>query len=148
MKTLVTGSVGPRAAFVAVLLSAVALGACRGENLFSLPGSVTPDGPQVTITAPGDGLTVAPGDSILVLAEISAPAGIGDISYEGTYADGSDAYIAEDGTGDGAAFLQATNYLNAVAGQEAGDVYVKVSANDLAGAIGLDSVKISIVSLN
>jgi len=133
---------------VSVLVSALVLGACRGENLFSLTGTVSGGGPSVMITAPVGGLTVLPGDSILIVAEITASAGLSTVGYRGEYADsiGGDAYIAETAAGAGVSSLSVNNRLRAVAGQVVGSAYIIVEATDLAGAQGADSVKVTITN--
>jgi hypothetical protein len=131
---------------VTVLLSAVALGACRGENLFTLTGVVSGTEPLITLTSPAPGFSTFPGDSVLVLAEVTAQEGINTIAYTGEYADsvGGAAYAPETESGNGATFLRLNNYLNAVDGQVAGDVYVVVAVTDQAGQIVRDSVKVLI----
>ena len=112
--------------------------------------TVSADEPQIVITAPGGGLTIAPGDSVLVLAEVTAQEGITTIALAGVYADsaGGQAYLPATITGSGLTFVRVNDYLQAVTGQVSGDVYVKVQATDAAGAIAKDSVKIAIVSTN
>jgi hypothetical protein len=127
-------------------MSAVAFGACRGENLFTLTGTVAGTEPRIELTSPAPGFSTFPGDSVLVLAEINAPEGVTTVEYTGTYADsvGADAYISETESGAGATFLRANNYLNAVVGQTPGDVYVVIAVSDQAGQIKRDSVKVTI----
>ena len=139
-------SVRRSALAVTLLLSAVAFGACRGENLFSLTGVVAGTEPQIVLTAPGPGFSTFPGDSVLVLAEVTAQEGINTIAYKGEYADsiGGPAYNPETESGGGATFLRVNNYLNAVDGQAPGDVYVVIAVTDQAGQITRDSVKILI----
>ena len=131
-----------------LLLSAVAFGACRGENLFSLTATVAPSVPEVLITAPGAGFTVAAGDSVLVLAEITGQEGIVSIALGGEYADslGGLAYIPSVVSGAGATFVRVNEYLEAAAAQQLGEVYITVAATDATGAVGRDSVKIAIIS--
>lgn len=133
-----------------LLLGALTLAGCRGENLFSLTATVSAGEPQIAITAPGGGLTIAPGDSVLVLAEVTAQAGLNTIVLSGEYSDsiGGQAYIPATVTGSALTFIRVNDYLQAVSGQVGGDVYVKVVATDAAGAIASDSVKIAIVSTN
>ena len=138
----------PRLAAGLAIAAALALGACRGENLFSLTGTVAGTEPQVLITAPGPGNTIATGDSILILAEVTGQEGLTTIDFRGEYADsiGGDAYVPERQSGGGANFVRVNNRLVAVTGQVAGEVYIVVEATDLAGAQGKDSVKVTILN--
>lgn len=133
---------------VTVLLSAAALGACRGENLFSLTGTVGGTEPQITLTAPTPGYSIAIGDSILVLAEVTAQEGLITVGFTAQYTDsvGGDAYIPETASGNGATFLRVNNYLTAAVGQRAGEAYVVLSVTDQAGATARDSVKVLILN--
>ncbi len=136
-----------RAAYVGlVLLGSVALGACRGENLFSLAGGLTGGQPTVEITAPTSGATQVVGDSVLVLASIEAPAGVITIDFRATYVDsiGGPAYTSETQSGGNAISVAVTNRLRAVAGQREGEAYIVVEATDVAGQQGIDSVKVTI----
>jgi hypothetical protein len=130
------------------LVGAIALGACRGENLFSLAGSVSGSEPSVEITAPTGGSTTFLGDSILVLASIEAPDGVVTVDFRATYTDsiGGDAYNPETLNGANALSLSVTNRLTAVTGQRAGEAYIVVLATDVAGQQGIDSVKVVIGS--
>jgi hypothetical protein len=150
MKPTVKGSRRRSAVAATVLLAAFTLGGCRGENIFSLTATVSSGEPQVVITAPGAGLTIAPGDSVLVLAEVTAQQGITTIGLSGEYSDslGGQAYIPATITGSALTFIRVNEYLKPASGQVAGEVYVKVLATDGAGAIARDSVKIAIVSTN
>jgi hypothetical protein len=129
-----------------VLLAVVALGACRGENLFSLTGSVSGTEPSVEITAPTGGSTAAVGDSVLVTANVEAQEGIVTIDFRATYVDslGGAAYNAETASGGNAVSVNVSNRLTAVAGQRAGEAYIVVQATDVAGQQGVDSVKVTI----
>jgi hypothetical protein len=131
-----------------VVLGALALGACRGENLFTGAGTLAGTEPQILITAPGSGSTIAVGDSILILAEITAQEGLSTVSFRGEYADsaGGDAYTPETQSGNGLTFLRVSNRLRAVPGQVAGDVYIVIEATDAVGGQGKDSVKVSVVN--
>jgi hypothetical protein len=139
---------GRRLAAGLLLLAVLPLGACRGENLFSLTGTVAGTEPRVLITAPGAGGTIATGDSILILAEITAQEGLTTIDYRGEYADsiGGDAYVSERESGGGSTFVRVNNRLVAVVDQVPGEVYIVVEATDLAGAQGKDSVKVTILN--
>jgi hypothetical protein len=116
--------------------------------LFSLTATVAGTEPQIVITAPGGGLTVSAGDSVLVLAEVTGQEGLSTIVLSGEYADsvGGEAYIPAIVQGAGAAFVRVNRYIQPATAQVLGDVYVRVVATDAAGAVGRDSVKIAIVS--
>ena len=140
-------SVRRRAAAVTALLGAVALGACRGENLFTLAATVSGSEPQIILTAPGAGYSTFVGDSVLVLAEVTAQEGLSTVDFRGHYADSvaAPAYFPESTPGNAATFLRVNNYLNAVDGQVAGDVYIVIEATDGAGQVARDSVKILLI---
>lgn len=128
-----------------VVVGAATLVACAGENLFSLPGTAG-RGPDVEITAPAEGLTIAVGDSILITATVNAPVGGADILYRGTYPDGTAAYAQETGNMNGVQAATLTNYLQAAAGQVEGSPYIVVEVTGVDGAVGMDSVKVTITN--
>ena len=128
------------------LVGAVALGACRGENLFTLTGTVSASVPTVEITAPTNASTVILGDSVLILAGVEAPEGVVTIDFRATYVDsiGGPAYTPETQGGGNAIAVSVTNRLRPVLGQRAGEAYIVVQATDAAGQQGIDSVKVTI----
>ena len=146
MKASASGRRPRSGALLGVLVGAVALGACRGENLFTVTGVVSGTEPRVVLTAPGPGFSTFPGDSVLILAEVTAQEGVALIDYSGEYTDsiGGPAYVPETERGTGATFVSVTNYLAAIVGQEPGNAYIRVRVTDQAGQIGADSVKILI----
>lgn len=129
-----------------LVVGAATLAACAGENLFSLPGTTGGTSPDVEITAPAEGLTIALGDSILITATVNAPVGGADILYRGTYPDGTAAYAQETGNMNGVQAATLTNYLQAAAGQVAGSPYVVVEVTGVDGEVGKDSVKVTITN--
>lgn len=134
----------PRAA-LCVLASTLGLSACSGENLFSLAAGVGELGPTVLITAPSEGFTISVGDSILILAEVNAPDGASSAAYGGVYVTSGDAaYTAETETLGDLAFVRLNNRLLAADGQVAGAVFIVVEVTDVLGAIGKDSVRVTI----
>jgi hypothetical protein len=135
-----------RAKQIILVACAVALPACAGENLFTLPGTGGVTGPDVEITAPTDGFTIALGDSILLTATVNAPVGGAGIVYRGTYPDGTAAYAQETGNMNGVQAATLTNYLQAAAGQVAGSPYVVVEVTGVDGEVGADSVKVTITN--
>ena len=118
---------------------------CAGENLFSVAAAVSELGPEVLITAPGEGFTVSVGDSILVLAEVTASGGAVTAEYRGTYSGTDDpAYTAETESLGGVSFVRLNNQLKAADAQVAGSAYIVVQVTDQAGAVSKDSVKVTI----
>lgn len=129
-----------------LVAGALAAAACAGENLFTLPGTATQGGPDVEITAPTEGFTLALGDSILITAEVNAPVGGGAILYRGTYPDGAAAFAQELGDMNGVQAATLTNYLQAAPGQVTGSPYVVVEVTGLDGQVGVDSVKVTLTN--
>lgn len=129
---------------IALLVGAVLLSACAGENLFTLTG-VSGSGPQIEITQPAAGATRSLGDSVLVQANISSTVGIGTVTINGRYAGGGTAaYGPFTGSYPGLVTTSPSTYLSALAGQVVGDVYIVVEATDQGGTTAADSVKITI----
>lgn len=134
-----------RGLLLTALVSSVVLAGCAGENLFSLAASVGEVGPEVSIKAPSEAFTLAIGDSILVTADVNAPAGTGSAAYRGNYVTGGTAaFVAETETLGGVAVASLSNYLRAAAGQVSGSVYIVLEVTDLAGDVGKDSAKVTI----
>ena len=130
-----------------LVASAAILSACAGENRFSLAASVSELGPEVSITAPLEGATLAPGDSVQIDADLNAPSGVASVAYSGTYTpSGEDAYTAETEPLGGGTTANVSNYLTAVDGQVEGSVYLVVEVTDAIGETARDSVKVTIVS--
>ncbi|MDA0329077.1 MAG: hypothetical protein O2958_08730 [Gemmatimonadetes bacterium] len=126
-------------------MSSVLFAGCAGENLFSLAASVGEVGPEVSINAPSEAFTLAIGDSILVTADVNAPAGTGSATFRGNYVTGgAPAFVAETQTLSGAAVANLSNYLRAADGQVTGSVYIVIEVTDLGGDVGKDSVKVTI----
>ncbi len=131
---------------LAVVLGGLVLAGCAGENLFSLSASVGELGPQVQMSAPGEGGTIAPGDSIRITADVTSSSGVSSVSYRGNYvSSGTAAYTAETETLAGETTVSLSNFLLAADGQVAGQVYIVVEATDQIGGTGKDSVKVTIV---
>jgi len=136
-----------RIAAVCALAGGLFLSACAGENLFSLTAGTGATGPTVGMTAPGEGFTIAVGDSILVLATVTAPDGATSVAYSATFTDsGEAAYTAETETLGNVPAANLNNYLKAAPGQVAGLAYVVVEVTDALGAMGKDSVKVTITN--
>ena len=129
-----------------MLVGGLVLAGCSGENLFSLSASVGELGPDVAMTSPGEGSTIAPGDSISVAADVTSSSGVSSVAYRGTYVSGTAAYVAETETLAGETTVTLSNFLLAADGQVAGQVYIVVEATDQVGGVGKDSVKVTIVN--
>ena len=144
MKRPVIANRRVRAALV-LLVGVGVLGACAGENLFSLAATAGQTGPDVEITNPTSGATAIVGDSVRVQASVSAPNGAASVVYSGTYgADGDAAYVQETNDLNGLVNLSLSNRLRAVPGQRAGTAIVVVSVTDRAGETGADTVTVTI----
>jgi len=134
-----------RRAAVGILTMTLLLSACAGENLFSLAAVAGALGPEVLITVPGEGFTIAVGDSIQVSAEVTAPDGATSATYSGEYETSrTAAYAPEAETLGGVGFIRLNNRLLAADGQVTGTVVIVVEVTDQAGAVGKDSVKVTI----
>lgn len=130
---------------VALVAGALFLAACAGENLFSVTAAVGGTGPTIDITAPTANFALSVGDSILIQASVTAPAGGSTVDYNGWYVDdGSAAYTGESDNLNSLPSVTLSNYLLPVTGQVAGDAYIVVTVTDNVGATGVDSVKVTI----
>jgi hypothetical protein len=138
------GARSGRASTLALVVGAVVLSACAGENLFFAPGTSGEVEPTVEITAPTEGFTIALGDSILVTAQANAPNGGAGVVFRGTYTDGSAAYVERTGNMNGVQAATLTNYLQPAPGQVAGTPYIVVEVTGVGGDVGLDSVRVTI----
>jgi len=130
---------------LAVVAAMTASAACTGENLFTHPGTIGAGAPSVMITAPTPGYTIAVGDSILVMAEVNAPAGGGAVIYRGTYGNGVHAYLEEPANMNGINIATLATYLVPLETQVAGVAWIAVEVEDVGGVAAVDSVEISIV---
>jgi hypothetical protein len=137
---------GRRVAALGLLAGALALSACSGENLFSLTAGSSATGPTVGIVAPGEGFTIAVGDSVQVLADVTAPDAATGVVYRSQYADtGEAAYVPETEVLGSVPAANLNNHLQAAPGQVAGQVYIVVEVTDALGQTGIDSVKVTII---
>lgn len=130
-------SAGPHLA--AVLLAAVALPACAGENLFT--GSATVEqGPEVTITAPSANAGVAAGDSVQVLADVTGQRGISQVKFSGTFASGGATALVEQlVTLPNPPDTTISRFMRR-SGGTTGNVNIIVEATDVLGDKGADTV--------
>ncbi len=130
---------------VGVLAAAVTLTACRGENLFDVPGTFGTGGPEVTITAPGEGSTLAPGASVRIRADVVAPGGLTTAAYSGLFtADRSAAFVAETEDFQSLTIAALDNTLVATGGGGVGEVWIVVRVTDTQGQSKADTVTITI----
>jgi hypothetical protein len=138
---------GRAVAAICFLAGTLVLSACAGENLFSLTAGAGAAGATVDITAPGEGFTVALGDSVLVLTDVTAPDRATLVTYRGTHPDtGDDAYIGQTETLGNVPAATLQTYLKAADTQVSGSAYVVVEVTDALGQTGIDSVKVSIAN--
>lgn len=131
---------------VGLLAGALTLGACSGENLFSLTAGASASGPVVDLLAPGAAFSLAVGDSIQILADVTAPNGATVVVYRSNYA-ATDvtAYVAETESLGSVPAASLNNYLKPLPSQVAGQVYVVVEVTDALGQTGIDSVKVTVI---
>lgn len=144
MVRAMNGARSGRASALALVVGAVVLSACAGENLFTGLATSGELGPTVEITAPTEGFTIALGDSILVTASANAPNGGAGVVFRGTYTDGSAAYAERTANMNGVQAATLTSYLQPAPGQVAGTPYVVVEVTGVGGGVGRDSVRVTI----
>jgi hypothetical protein len=134
---------GARRSTSVALLGATLLAACAGENLFSLAAFVGAAEPEVTITAPLDGFTVATGASVQVKAEVTAPDGLTTSTVSGVFkAGGAAAFVQLTDTYPSSPFASIDRTLAATPGAGTGDVWIIVSVTDAQGTTKADSASI------
>ncbi|MDX1646253.1 MAG: hypothetical protein R3304_03825 [Longimicrobiales bacterium] len=133
---------------LSVLGGVVVLSGCRGSNLFSLAGTVGEGSDAVVeITRPTSGFQAEVGDSILVEANVEAPAGAGSVTFIGTYeVEGTAAYVQEQTPGDGRITFSLSNHLQAVPGQVPGTAFIVVRVTEQTGATAADTVTVNITA--
>lgn len=130
------------------LLAGVVVAACAGENAFTFAARASDLlGPRVDITAPIPPVTIAPGDSVRVTASLTSSEGIVEVSWTGTL-----------DAGGGAPFLPiAAVPLPGVrdttmsrymvrAGATAGAAKIIVTARDITGDTGADTISVTLGS--
>lgn len=141
-----TGAARSHRALGALATVAVFAG-CAGENLFSIAGAVGAVGPEVEISAPAPGLSVALGASVTVVAAVSAPAGAAALLIRSPYDDGSGdvAYVqVTDNALGGVLAFSVNEALGPAVGQTGGSAYIVVEVTDGVGETSKDSVKVTI----
>lgn len=145
MRPVIDRSKRRRAVFT-VFASLTVLAACAGENIFSLAAGVGSVGPSVSVTAPAASLVIALGDSVLVKADVNAPAGASVLQVTSSYTTGGSAAFVgfTDAALGSATVVEVSEWLQASVGQVAGSAYIVVQVTDLAGAVAKDSVKVTV----
>jgi hypothetical protein len=139
------GRSSARARALTFLAGALFLAACAGSNLFSVTASAGTGGPEVTITAPQENLTIAQGASVQVLADVNAPNGVGAADVRGIFVeDQAPAFVARTLTFQNPSFVSLEETLDAVDGQGTGPVWIIVKATDGLGTAAADTVQITI----
>lgn len=138
---------GAASRFAGAVLAATVVAACAGENLFTGPGTgggLT--GPQVDITAPQPNITIAPGDSVEVTANVTAVGGVTEVSFTGTLLAGGSApfapvVVALSSVTD----TTVSRYLKR-SGATGGAAEIIVTAKDAAGDEGADTISVNLGS--
>ncbi|HSH74147.1 MAG TPA: Ig-like domain-containing protein [Longimicrobiales bacterium] len=120
------------------------LGGCTGENLFTGVALIRDlIGPEVEITAPQSGLTVAEGDSVLVTATLSSSRGVAEVSYAGVLDTGGSAFNPVVVPLAGPRDTTVSRYLRRT-GTTAGGARIIVEATDVTGETGADTVSVQL----
>ena len=129
----------------AIALSVAVAAACTGENLFTGPGlgGGTLLGPTVEITEPADAAALTQGDSVQVDANITSDNGVNEVILRGVFTTGTNAYIQEIVTLTGATDTTVSTFLQP-AGTNTGAALIIVSARDVTGNDGADTVSVTI----
>ena len=139
------GSRPARPLALTVLVGVVILSACAGENLFSLAAAVGAVGPEVSITAPSEGLTLAAGAPLVIVADATSADGISTAKFSGVFKESGDAAFVEDiDNFQNPTFVNLAKSLDAVEGAGTGSVYVIVEVTDRLGVVTADSVSITV----
>ena len=139
------GSRSGRSPALTVLASVVLLSACAGENLFSLAAAVGAVGPEVMITAPSEGLTLAAGAPLVIVADATAADGISSAKFSGVFKESDEAaFVGEIDTFQNPTFLNLSKTLEAVDEAGTGSVFVIVEVTDRFGVVAADSVSITV----
>ncbi|MDX1494194.1 MAG: hypothetical protein R3253_09055 [Longimicrobiales bacterium] len=132
---------------LAALAAVGVLGACAGENLFTVPGTGSGGSPTVEITAPTAGATFSVGAPVSVAANGTAQAGGATAEFKGVYsADGATAYTPQSVSISGLVNVALSAELVAAPGQAAGTAVIIVTLTDQAGNRGADSVTVTIAN--
>jgi len=145
MRPLRGRRIGLRAAAVGLAASVLIIG-CTGENLFTGPvtgGSTLV--PTVEITTPGDGTTIAVGDSVLVTAKLTSANGVTQVTMSGVFSSGPTAFISQVISLPTSPDTTISRFLKQ-AGITTGSAKIIVQASDVFGGTGSDTVSVTIGS--
>ena len=139
------GSRPARPLALTVLVGVVILSACAGENLFSLAAAVGAVGPEVSITAPSEGLTLAAGAPLVIVADATSSDGISSAKFSGVFKESDEAaFVQVIDNFQNPTFVNLAKTLEAVEGAGTGSVYVIVEVTDRLGVVTADSVSITV----
>jgi hypothetical protein len=138
--------VRPPARIAGALLTAAVVAACAGENLFTF-GARSGDllGPRVQITAPIGTVTLLAGDSVRVTANITSQQGVTEVSWTGVHDGGGAApfnpiVVPLAGVRD----TTMSRYMTRLDGTPAGTAKIVVTARDLVGDSGADTISVTL----
>ncbi len=130
------------------VFAAATVAACAGENLFTGLGTGGRSllGPQVDITAPQPGITIALGDSVNVTANIVSSEGVTEVAWTGTLVAGGPApftpvVVPLSGVQD----TTMSRFLKR-SGTTGGAARIIVTAKDLDGDTGADTISVTLGS--
>jgi hypothetical protein len=128
------------------LLVAAVVAACAGENAFTFAvkgGGLL--GPQVNITAPVNPPPIPPGDSVLVTATITSGDPVTEVSWTGTLdAGGAAPFTPVVVPLAGVRDTTMSRYLKRAVGSPAGGAKIIVTARDLIGDTGADTISVTL----
>jgi hypothetical protein len=129
----------------AALLTAGALPACTGDNLFTGVGVFAGLlGPEVEITAPIANFTLGVGDSLTVTANVQSQDGVTAVRFSGLFSGGSAAFTQVEVTNLPSPQDTTLTRVLRQAGTTTGNVRVIVEATDALGDSGADTVTVII----
>lgn len=128
-------------------LAIAAVAACTGENIFPLSVGKGSDGslqaPTVEITAPAANATLTQGDSVQVTAGITSANGVNQVTFSSTFTAGTTAYVQQVAALSGATDTTVSRFLQP-AGTQTGTARIVVTATDLLGNTGADTVQVTV----
>jgi hypothetical protein len=130
------------------LLAGVVVAACAGENAFTFAvQAISLLGPQVEITAPIPPVTVAPGDSVEVTASLTSGEGMTEVAWTGTLdAGGAAPFIPIVVPLAGVLDTTMSRFVKRVVGSPAGQAKIIVTATDVTGDTGADTISVTLGS--
>jgi hypothetical protein len=129
------------------LLAGVVVAACAGENAFTFAVQASLLGPQVEIIAPVPPVTVAPGDSVEVTANLTSGEGMTEVSWTGTLdAGGSAPFLPIVVPLAGVLDTTMSRFVKRADGSPAGQAKIIVTATDVTGDTGADTISVTLGS--